>query len=115
MDNYAGMIKFYAKQLNLPCFSKYQTVVREAEQNGWGYADFLLRIMRNEAAHRRENQRRQKLWQAKFPVVKTLDEFDFKNVTHVDPAVIWQLADCEYIKEKKVSSFAETLVLAKHI
>lgn len=71
--------------------------------------------MKNEAAHRQENQRRQKLRQAKFPVVKTLDEFDFKNVPYVDPAIIWQLADCEYIKRKKASSFAEILVLAKHI
>lgn len=101
MDTHAGMITFYAKQLKLPCFSKYQTVVREAEQNGWGYADFLLRIMKNEVAHRQENQRRLKLQQAKFPVVKTLDEFDFKNVPHVDPAVIWQLADCQYIQSKE--------------
>jgi DNA replication protein DnaC len=99
MDN--GMISFYAKQLKMPGFANYQTVVREAEQHGWGYADFLLRIMKNEVAHRQENQRKQKMQQAKFPVIKTLDEFDFKNVPHIDPAVIWQLADCQFLQRKE--------------
>lgn len=101
MDDRKAMISIYAKELKLPGFVRYVQVLREAEQNGWGHEEFLARMMRNEINSRRENQRKQRIKQAKFPLLKTLDTFEFANVPSINPASIWQLAECDFIERKE--------------
>lgn len=101
MDEHKVMISIYAKELKLPGFARYAQVLREAEQNGWGYEEFLSRMMRNEINNRRENQRKQRIKQAKFPVLKTMDTFEFANLPNINPASIWQLVECEFIERRE--------------
>jgi len=92
------MIRAYAKQLSLPTFARTGGTIRAAQENGWGYEEFLVHLMRTELAQRRENsmQRRDKL--ARFPLPKTLDTFDFSRLEHVEEASVWQLAKGEFVK-----------------
>jgi len=38
----SNLITIYSKQLRLPSFARYPSIVREAEQNHWGYEEFLM-------------------------------------------------------------------------
>ena len=100
-DASSNLIAIYAKQLRTPCFGKYPPLVREAEQNGWGYEEFLLNLMKREAENRQENNRKARIKSARFPSIKTLDTIDFKNLPNIDRALIWQLADCSFITRKE--------------
>ncbi|MGI6357908.1 MAG: ATP-binding protein [Bacillota bacterium] len=101
MDERKSLIKIYAKELRLPSFARYEQIAREAEQNGFGYEEFLIRMMKTEIHSRQENQRKQRIRQAKFPSMKTLDTFEFSNLPDIDPALIWHLAECNFIDKQE--------------
>ena len=46
---------------------------------------------------RQQNQQVRRIRAARFPVKKSLDDFDFKQLLHVEEALIWQLATGEFI------------------
>jgi len=101
MTEYKSLIPLYAKELKLPSFTRYQQTVREAEQGRFGYEEFLLRMMKMELTNRQENQRKQRIRQAKLPIVKTLDTFEFGNLPRLDPTLIWHLAECAFIEKRE--------------
>lgn len=102
MSEHKALISLYAKELKLPSFaSRYAQVLREAEQGGLGYEEFLVRLMKGELQNRRENQRKQRIRQAKFPTMKTLDTFDLNNLPNVDPAQIFNLAEGNFIDRQE--------------
>lgn len=101
MNPVQGTIQAYAKQLRLPTLTQYSDVIRDAEQNHWGYEEFLAELLRQEIAQRQENQRLRRLKGARFPMVKTLDTFDFKQLPHVREAQVWHLASGEYIERNE--------------
>lgn len=97
MTAYGELIKLHAKQLKLPTVSRYEEVLRQAEEQGWGYEQFLCELMSREVEQRQLNQQVRRMRAARFPLKKSLDDFDFKNLPHVEEAVIWQLATGEFI------------------
>ncbi len=101
MTKQKSLIKIYAKELRLPTFARYEQIFREAEQGGFGYEEVLIRMMKIELENRHENQRKLRIRQAKFPVLKTLDTFDFTNLPNIDPMLIWHLAESGYIDKQE--------------
>lgn len=93
-------IKLYAKQLRTPSFIEYEDIIRQldAEQS---YEHFLRDLMKREVSQRQENQQKRKIKAAKFPFPKTLDEFNFSRLEHVSSASIWELASCDFIKNRQ--------------
>ncbi|MFZ5649492.1 MAG: ATP-binding protein [Bacillota bacterium] len=73
----AGVITLYAKELKLSTFTGYQAVIRQATAEGWGYEDFLCAMLSRETANRKGNQITRRVRAARFPLSKTLDEFQF--------------------------------------
>jgi len=94
---YGELIKLHAKQLKPPTLSRYEEVLRQAEEQGWAYEQFLCELMSREVEQRQLNQQVRRMRAARFPLKKSLDDFDFKNLPHVEEAVIWQLATGEFI------------------
>ena len=91
-------VRLYAKQLGLPTFARAEEAIRLAQENGWGYEEFLLHLLRTELAQRKENSRQRQIRLARFPLPKTLDTFDFKRLEHLEEAAVWQLAKGEFVK-----------------
>jgi len=94
-------IALYAKELKLATFLEYQKVVRQATERGWSYEEFLCELLSREAASRKESQIARRIKAARFPLQKTLDEFDFKTLPHVEEALVWQLATGEFIERRE--------------
>ncbi|MGI6468195.1 MAG: ATP-binding protein [Syntrophomonadaceae bacterium] len=95
------MIKLYAKQLRLPTLAQIDDLIRQAEEQGLSYADFLGQVLQREIHQREENQQRLKIRKAKFPLDKSLDTFDLSRLTQVEDALIWQLATGEFVKHRE--------------
>jgi len=76
---YGELIKLHAKQLKLPTLSRYEEVLRQAEEQGWAYEQFLCELMSREVEQRQLNQQVRRMRAARFPLKKSLDDFDFKN------------------------------------
>ena len=94
------LISMYAKQLRVPTFNQYEEVIRQLD-SGKGFDDFLFSLLRTELENRQEGNRKRKIRSARFPYMKTLEEFDFSYLEHVSEAQIRQLASCDFIEQKQ--------------
>jgi DNA replication protein DnaC len=93
-----AMVQAYCHDLRLPTISREcQAVVREAEERGWGYVQYLQSLLEQEVAHRHEQMLRQRLKQAAFPYHKALDEFDFSLIPSLPKTRIWELAQGTFL------------------
>jgi len=89
-------ISFYAKQLRIPTFGQYESVLRHMDSQK-SYGDFLYELMKNELENRRQNQQKRRIRSAGFPYLKTLDEYDFNRLPNVKEAFLRELSTCYYI------------------
>lgn len=94
------LIKLYAKQLRLPSFNKYTKVVQQLEPSE-SYADFLLKLMKTELDDRQQTAQEKRIKTAKFPIIKTLDEFDTNRLEHISEGCIRELSCCDFIGKRQ--------------
>ncbi|PKM85984.1 MAG: hypothetical protein CVU87_13545 [Firmicutes bacterium HGW-Firmicutes-12] len=92
----AQSISLYCKQLKLPTFCDYENIIRQLDTK-MSYEDFLLELLRVESDQRQENNRKRRIKAAKYPYIKTLDEFDTGRLKHVKEPFVFELAGCDYI------------------
>jgi DNA replication protein DnaC len=75
--------------------------LRQAKEFGPGYDEFLLELTATELQARAESRLSRRVRDAKFPLLKTLEGFDFKATPDLDIRVVRELATCEYIRERR--------------
>ncbi len=90
------------KALNLSITARdLEAKIRQAKESGPGYDEFLLELTTAELQARAENRLNRRMREAKFPLLKTLEGFDFAAVPDLDIRLLRELAGCEYIKEHR--------------
>jgi len=96
------LLETYLKRLKMPQAAKtYESLAREAADNNLGYEEYLLGVLEQEV-HQRENNRIQRgIRQAGFPVIKTLENFDFKAIPSLNKPKVLKLMQGEYIRNKE--------------
>ena len=94
------MIKLYARQRKVPTFNNYEKVIRQLSADD-GYEQFLIELMKQELAERSVTGQKRRIKAAKFPSLKTLDEFDLSRLENVSESTIRQLASCDFIKQRQ--------------
>jgi DNA replication protein DnaC len=93
-----GRVESLCRELRLPSVSENAArLATEAQRQGTSYLDFLIELLEAEVEDRRERraQRRQK--EARFPVVKTIEGFDFSRNPDLPEPLIRQLLEGDYI------------------
>lgn len=96
------LLDAYLKKLKMPQAAKtYESLAREAADNNLSYEEYLLGVLEQEI-HQRENNRIQRgIRQAAFPVIKTLENFDFKVIPSLNKPKVLKLMQGEYIRKKE--------------
>jgi len=89
-------LKFYAKALRMPTFANIDELVHNFH-TGQSLEEFTVQLMQREYELRQENQQKRRIKRAKFPLVKTLEEFDLTRLQHIRPEYVKQLASCDFI------------------
>ena len=89
-------IKFYAKQLRVPTFNNYEKIIRQLSVDD-SYEQFL----KQELAERSVTGQKRRIKAAKFPSLKTLDEFDMTRLENVSESTVRHLASCDFIKQRQ--------------
>ena len=75
------LIAHYAKELKLSAVKDIiEDVVSDAAQNQWDYRHFLCELLRQEAEHRAEMRKYQRIRKAGFPQMKYLQEFVLEDM-----------------------------------
>lgn len=86
------------RQMRLPTVAaNYRKFAQEAAQAGQPYEEYLLALLEHEADQRDINRRKRRIHEARFPVKRSLDEFDFSALPSLNRNKVLDLAKGEYI------------------
>jgi len=87
-----------AKDLKLKAFSEFREYINEDDT----IEEVLYRLLQHEKIIREDNSYKYRLKKAGFPVLKTLDTFEFNetNLPHLNKDTVTNLANCNFVKEK---------------
>ncbi len=96
------LIQHHLKRLKLPAMGRqYKKLAQEAAQQNRPYEDYLLSLLEMEVAQREENTQKRLIAQARFPYLRTLDQFDLSAIPSVNKAMVLELTKGEYLDRKE--------------
>ncbi len=78
MNNEERRLAEYLAQLRL-CFiqENYQTLADQAAREQWTHQQYLGRLLEGESQRRQDRSIARRIAEARFPIIKTLDQFDW--------------------------------------
>jgi DNA replication protein DnaC len=96
------LLEHHLKALRLPTILReYDKVARQCAVEQVDFPRFLLRLTELELLDRDRRATERRIRQAKFPVVKTLDTFDFLAIPSANKTLVLDLARCEFLIRKE--------------
>jgi len=91
----------YLKELQLTwSLQHHEALAQEAAQNGEAHASYLERVLEGECHRRREIRIQRRLQAARFPVLKTLDAFDWSWPKKIDRTHVMDLMRLAFLDTK---------------
>ncbi len=96
------LLDHHLKELRLPTILReYDKVARQCAVEQVDYQHYLLRITELELLDRERRATERRIRQAKFPVVKTMDSFDFLAIPSLNKTLVLELARCEFLARRE--------------
>ena len=96
------LLEHYLKRLKLPSMLKeYKSIAELCAQERADYTTFLLRLAERELLDREQRAAERRIKAAGFPVLKTLDTFEFAAQPSLNEARVRELIRGEFIDEKE--------------
>lgn len=97
-DKPTVLLEHHLKQLKLPTMLReYAPVAAACTQDRCDYPAYLLRLAERELIDRDQRAAERRIKAARFPVIKTLDTFDFKAQPSINQPLIRELTTGQYI------------------
>ncbi len=108
------LLEHHLKELRLPTILReYDKVARQCAVEQVDYQHYLLRITELELLDRERRATERRIRQAKFPVVKTMDSFDFLAIPSLNKTLVLELARCEFLARRENVLLLATAVREK--
>lgn len=100
-DATIDLLKSHFRQLRLPSMSReFERLARDAVASNSDYFEFLLRLTESELATRAAAAIARRIKDARFPVLKDFDTYDFSVLPQLSKPKVLELARCEWIEQK---------------
>jgi len=80
---------------------QYPSLVRQARETGQDYEEFLLTLADTEIRTRSENRLKRRIRDARFPLLKTFEQYQYESAPDLDRRLIEELKTGEYIRERR--------------
>jgi DNA replication protein DnaC len=78
----------------------HQSLAKEALEKNWTQLDFLSRLAEGEALRRKDRATQRRLQAARFPVIKTLEQFNWAWPKKINRAQVQNLFRLSFLKDK---------------
>jgi DNA replication protein DnaC len=92
----------YAKQLHLPTLGdQFVSLAEEAVKEKQSHLSYLEALLEAEVEERDRKAVTRRIQEARFPAVKTLEEFDFQSVPYIPAATVRNLSEGGYLTRKE--------------
>jgi DNA replication protein DnaC len=96
------LLRSYLKRLRLPVVAQnYVRLSGEAAANNQTFPEYLLALVEGEITQREENTQKLRISKARFPVMKTLDSFEFSVIPSLNKALVLELSRGSYIEKRE--------------
>jgi len=79
----------------------YEDTAKQAASKNISHIEYLAKLISEEAAARFERSIKARMNQARFPVIKTIDTFDFNHPESINKQLILKILDMDFIEDKK--------------
>ena len=97
-----ALLADHLRQLKLTAILRcYAALVRQARENGSEYEDFLASLVESEIEARADNRLKRRIRVARFPLMKTMESFDFDAAISLDRRLMRELTEGKYIEERR--------------
>ena len=95
-------IRQYAKQLRLPTLGgQFARLAEQAVKGKQSHLSYLEALLEGEVEERGRKAMARRIQEARFPSVKTLEEFDFQCASHIPAALVRNLSEGGYLERKE--------------
>ena len=96
------LLEHHLKRLKLPTFLReYEKLARQCAAEGLDHVRFLARLEELELIDRERRLVERRIRQARFPVVKQLESFDFKAIPSLNKMLVLDLVRGDYIDRRE--------------
>jgi DNA replication protein DnaC len=87
--------------LKLPfILQQYDPLAKQAVQDQWGHVDYLAKLIEGETLERQQRSIQRRIQQARFPVIKTLDPFQWTWPSKINRLQVQNLFRLKFIEDK---------------
>jgi DNA replication protein DnaC len=98
----AGEVTFLARELKAPVIAATFTALGDqAREEGWSHEEYLAAVLGRQVASRVANGTKMRLSAARFPQIKTLEDFTFAHLPTAPRDVIAHLATTTFVARKE--------------
>ncbi|RLB12923.1 MAG: ATP-binding protein, partial [Deltaproteobacteria bacterium] len=94
LDHHLGYLKLSFMQ------DHHQDLAAQAATKHWSHLDYLEKLVEGEAALRRDRSIERRIRLARFPVIKTLDQFKWSWPKNINRLQVQNLFRLNFIKNK---------------
>jgi DNA replication protein DnaC len=102
MDTPQVLLDHHLKALRLPTFLReYDKVAQQCANEAVEYPRYLFRLTELELLDRERRATERRIKQARFPVVKSLDSFNFLAIPSLNKLLVLELARGEFIDRRE--------------
>lgn len=92
------LLEAQLRELNLTNMARHiETHLRQARDSGCDYEQFLMELTEMELRTRAEHREQRRIKEARFPMIKSLELFDFDAAPELDRRLVRELAGGEYL------------------
>ena len=96
------LLKHHLEKLRLPTIRReWEAAAAACASDGRDYGDYLLQLTERELIEREQRAAQRRIKSAKFPVLKTLESFDFGAQSSINETLVRQLSGGEYLEARE--------------
>src|SRR5499426_1408096 len=97
----SGDVEHHLTYLKLAFITQhYAELATQAAQKAWSHVDYLARLLEGEANVRRDRATKSRIRLARFPVIKTLEQFRWDWPTRINRLQVQNHFRLEFVKDK---------------
>ena len=101
-DKPTVLLEYYLKKLRLPTMLReYASMAAVCQKDRTDFPTYLLRLVERELLDREKRAAERRVKEANFPVLKTIDTFDFEAQPSVNKQLALELMRGEFIDKKE--------------
>ena len=91
----------------------FEVLAQQAALKQWSHLDFLGRLLEGETHLRQDRATQRRIQQARFPVIKILEQFDFTWPAKINRAQVQNLFRLKFVEDKANAVFIGGVGLGK--